>query len=269
MTTAKTTVFCCDRIVGPDGRWLWVDGNQKITALNGTFKEPKPNAFSLAHIEDCPGATEICKKSCYVHGLKKHAPDTYELYSHNSKTIREILDTDSGNLLNWSRRFAAWIKEHAKGGFRWHVSGDIFSRDYAKFIRGVAMRSVTVEQWIYTRSFEHVGPLMFVPNLQVMLSCDAENYDKAYKEWIRAERIKPGTFRLAYLSTDIGDAPSNLPVGSILFPDYPFRGQDLDSPLESAWWCALSNSQRKMVCPVDFFGKSEETRCGICRKCFK
>jgi hypothetical protein len=274
-STAATTAFCADRIVGPDARWLWIDGNQKITAGNGTYEDPAPNALSLVHVQDCPGATKSCKAACYVHGLKKHAPDTFALYQHNSKTIREILASSPRNIMNWKRRLGSWISQNAKGGFRWHVSGDVYSYEYAEFIRDTCRFSALVDHWIYTRSFgvdefgrSIVGALMFNGNLQVMLSCDKDNYKEAYKEWRQGERVKYGTFRLAYLTRD-GSVPEDLPLGSIIFPDYPLRNRNSDDPYESSWWCSLSPRQREMVCPVDFFGKSEEIRCGVCRRCFK
>ena len=36
---------------------LYIDGNSKITAGNGSYDDPKPNALSLPHISTCPGAT--------------------------------------------------------------------------------------------------------------------------------------------------------------------------------------------------------------------
>ena len=69
-TSAATTAFCAERVGGPGG-FLWIDGNGKITAGNGTLEEPKPNAFSLVQVEDCPGATSSCKTACYVHNLQE------------------------------------------------------------------------------------------------------------------------------------------------------------------------------------------------------
>ena len=114
-TSAPTTTYCRERLDGPDGRHLWIDGNGKVTAGNGTLDEPKPNAFSLLHIEDCPGSTPTCRASCYVHGLKANAADTYTLAGHNSATIRSIL-TDAAAA-------ADWVCEWAPGSKRTHAAG--------------------------------------------------------------------------------------------------------------------------------------------------
>ena len=40
-----------------NGLDFYFDGNSKISASNGTFDEPAPNAFSVVQISDCPGST--------------------------------------------------------------------------------------------------------------------------------------------------------------------------------------------------------------------
>ena len=39
--------YCIAEVDVGDGITLYVDGNSKITGSNGTFEDPKPNAFSL------------------------------------------------------------------------------------------------------------------------------------------------------------------------------------------------------------------------------
>lgn len=251
MTTASSTKFCASKIVGDDGRYLWIDGNQKITAGNGSFEEPKPNAFSLLQVDDCPWRTPICEAACYVHQLQEHAPDVHAMYKHNSKVIREILELHQG-LYAWAGRFASWISSNAQGGFRWHVSGDVFSEDYAQFIFDVARRSPYVQHWIYTRSLDLIPFLIDLDNLTVNVSCDQDNY------WIASRIAKRNHLRLCYLTTD-GTIPDDLPEGSVIFPGYSVRSR--------AWFEWLEQHEKSMVCPVDMFGKSEAIRCGPCRKC--
>lgn len=287
-SSAATTAFCAAKLEGPGGH-LWLDGNAKITASNGTYADPKPNAFSLeaqsvanrehaAELENglgvdthCPGSTSVCRASCYVHGLEKHASDTYALYRHNSTMIREILAGPQAGY--WALLMAEWIKANAAGGFRWHVSGDVFSVEYAAWIARVCSYSVDVEHWIYIRSFDRYAPLLACENLAINLSCDRENYAAAKDAWVHvgelaataahADEYPHATVRLAYL-TDDGAVPSDLPPGSIVFPDYAFRARDGQ---ESPWFDALPAHQKKMVCPVDLRGKSEVRRCGPCHKC--
>jgi hypothetical protein len=286
MTTAATTAFCAHKLEGGDGRYLWIDGNGKVTAGNGTLANPSPNAFSLVQIADCPFATSICAKSCYVHNLEKHAPDTHALYQHNSSTIRNILNNvpiaidDSptqwltgDSPTQWARRLGTWIAKNCQGGFRWHVSGDVFSLRYAQWIAQVCQASPNVQHWIYTRSFSYVGPLMAAENLTINLSCDAENYQQAMTLYNNCRELQSEPFggtvsnvRLCYLQSDPGFAP-NLPPDSVIFPDYHLRGE---TDQGRAWFHKrLTPAQKKMVCPVDYHGKSERRRCGPCDKCIK
>lgn len=264
-TTAASTTFCTEAIVGPGDYVLWIDGNQKITARNGTYEEPKPNAFSLRNVKDCPGSTPACRASCYVENIKTHAGDLYKLYEINALNIRDIL---ADPLLDdrWVYKLGSWIDNNCKD-FRWHVSGDVFSADYAEWLASVCLTSSNTRHWIYTRSFNAAilhelwyasvtsgGPLT------INLSCDQDNYAEA-----QAAADQWG-FRLAYMTVD-GSVPDSLPEGSVIFPDYSLRPRASEDPLQSPWWQSLTAAQRRMVCPVDTFGKSETHRCGPCKKC--
>lgn len=260
-TSAATTAFCAAKIEGPGG-FLWIDGNGKITAGNGTLDAPKPNAFSLVQIEDCPFATATCKESCYVHSLEKHAPDTHALYRHNSKEIRRILA--SPDRMAWASIVALWIAVNCKGGFRWHVSGDVFSLEYASWISAVCQASPLVRHWIYTRSFEYL--LAFFTNsttrggnLAINLSCDRDNYALA------ASYAHSLGLRLCYLTRD-GRVPPNLRDGDVIFPDYNLRG---GTPKGQNWFGALPTQYKSYTCPVDYAGKAENRRCGPCSRCLK
>ncbi len=213
-TSAGATTFCAARVDGPGDLFLWVDGNGKITRGQGDLEHPVPNAFSLPSqgVEEkagrggnhCPGATEACKASCYVDGLAKHAADTYAMYLHNATTIRAIL-ADEALADAWVLTFAGWIREHCES-FRWHVSGDVFSGEYASWIRDVCAESPEVEHWIYTRSFDHTDSLASVAtfegvNLALNLSVDADNYADGVSErsWLWNGDGAP---RLCYLTRD-------------------------------------------------------------------
>ena len=258
-TSAAETQFCLAKIEYND-QYLWIDGNQKITAGNGDYENPMPNAFSIVQVEDCPFSTPTCRSTCYVHNLEKFANPTHQKYRHNSETIRKILEC-SAIAECWAIEMGRWIEANAKGGFRWHVSGDIFSCEYAKFIAKVCLSSPNIIHWIYTRSFPHVEPLLDAPNLTINLSTDQDNYEVA------KQTAKEYGLRLCYLTTD-GSLPNDLPKGSVIFPDYSLRAKD--TPLKDhVWWNGLSSEYRKMVCPVDMFGKSANIRCGVCVKCIR
>jgi hypothetical protein len=251
------TQFIHTKVEVLPGLSLTIDGNSKITAGNGTFLEPKPNALSLPHISTCPGSTEVCRSTCYVHGLQKHAPEVYEAYRHNERVMHRILMTPQASRVA-SATLGAWIAENCQGGFRWHVSGDVMNDRHAQWIVDVS-RASGVRCWIYTRSIDLVPLLFSTWNLIVNISCDSENWEPA-----RAMAGRLGV-RLCYLTVD-GTFPE-LPPGSVIFPDYALRGRDLDDPTSLPWWQGLSQDARKMVCPADFYGQSRTARCGVCTKC--
>lgn len=286
-STAKTTAFCHSRLDGPGGYHLFFDGNGKITASNGTLEEPRPNAFSLRNVEDCPQSTPTCRKACYVENLKAAQPDLYALYEHNAATIRTIL-ADQELADAWSLTVAGWIIVHAPGGFRWHVSGDIFSLAYARWIADVCQNSPSVAHWVYTRSFAYLGPLWQVAttgpkqgNLAVNLSCDRDNWSEAVyaatKHFATPDGGHDGPYalRLCYLTTD-GTLPphadsaepdAELGPDDVVFADYQLRPRQFATLAESPWWQTITPEQRGTVCPVDSFGKSESRRCGPCKRC--
>lgn len=294
-SSAQTTDFVSHRLDGPGGKHLFVDGNQKVSGW-----VPKPNAFSLLagngadeltpghERHHCPGSTPTCRASCYVHGLAKHAGSTYDLYRHNSVAIREILE-DALLRVNWSRRLGEWIAENcADVGFRWHVSGDIFSLAYARWVADVCRAAPAVNFWIYTRSFEYLDPLVDVAtftggNLALNLSCDRDNYQAAKdacNRWGFWEGDDGNGFatgfaapRLCYLTTD-GEVPEDLdPHRDVVFPDYLLRAPKGSGPVEqretNPWYQSLPSEQRRMICAVDYYGKNEAIRCGVCTRCLK
>jgi hypothetical protein len=248
------------------GLVFYVDGNSKITASNGTYADPVPNAFSLPHQSTCPGATPSCLASCYVHGLEKHAPATYARYRQNEQALHRVLMTAQGADYAASA-LGDWIAEHAPGGFRWHVSGDIMHSRHAAWIARACVWSHRVTHWIYTKSFACVPPLLAAPNLTINLSADRDNYGDAAALASDCYEDTGRTLRICYMSQAPEDVPADLPPGSVIFPDYPARGRELDDPTSHAWWQARTHAERAMTCGADFFGQSEAHRCGPCRKC--
>lgn len=245
-----------------------IDGNSKITAANGTFDAPRPNAFSLLAASatpdnvHCPGSTPTCRASCYVRGLAKHAPDVYAAYRENAAALDVVL-REPGLAWESAAALGAWITAHAPGGFRWHVSGDVWSAEHAHWIVNVCFASRTVGHWIYTRTLEAVPELMRAPNLTVNVSADRDNYVAA-----RAVAERHGA-KLTYLARDADDWPADLPWDAVVFPDYPLRGRAFVEPTEHPWWRSLPVAKRRQVCPADQFGQSEAHRCGPCSKCME
>lgn len=268
VSTATQTKFCAATIQTPVGP-LHFDGNAKITAGNGSFEDPKPNAFSLpsrgveAATGDpgphCPEATPTCLASCYVAGLAAAQSELYQLYRENYTTVEAAI---AGPQLGYvALTMASWINQNAPGGFRWHVSGDLYSCEYALLVSQVVKLSPTVNHWIYTRSFWLTAAFVGLRNMSVNYSVDRDNYEHALK-YYEAHRNANSPVRLCYLATGDGKVPE-LPKGSVIFPDYNLRGSTSD------WFAELPPQQKQMVCPVDLHGKSERRRCGPCDRCLK
>lgn len=255
------TKFCSALVEVGAGRHLFMDGNSKITASNGTFDEPKPNAFSLIQVQDCPGSTPTCRAECYVHRLEEHEPAIHALYEHNSRTLREIIDAGVAAQASCAAALALWIKGNISGNeFRWHVSGDLINMAHAFVVTSVVRATPETTHWIYTRSFSLVPALYGLTNMIVNISADRDNYAEA------AKLHKRYGFRICYMTVD-GTVPDNLPGESVIFPSHGLRGRDMPEPKEAPFWQSLGQRERKMVCPPDFFGQSEKLRCGPCRRC--
>jgi hypothetical protein len=255
------TAYVCAEVDLGNGLILYVDGNSKITAGNGTYDNPAPNAFSLPHIATCPGATDVCLKSCYIFGLQKNAAEVYSKYCHNERMINRILMSK-----NTSSRaaylFGQWISNNCPDGFRWHVSGDVMNDRYAFWITDVCRESPNIRHWIYTRSLPLLSILDHVQNLTLNVSADEINYNDVKA----AIKETESTARICYLTQD-GSLPDDLPDDSVIFPDYNLRGRDMDKPTDHDWWKGLSQRHKRMVCVADFYGQSESYRCGPCTKC--
>jgi hypothetical protein len=255
------TQFISAEVALGKGLSFWIDGNSKVTWANGTYEKPKPNAFSLPHIATCPGSTPRCRESCYVHGLKKNAPEVYRLYELNELTLHTLFMGGGARMQDAAATLAAWIEQNASGGFRWHNSGDVFSYRHANWIKSVCEFAPDVNFWIYTRTLNVVPVLVEAKNLAVNVSVDKHN-------WVEGSKAAfDSGARLCYLVSEIDEVLPALPEGSVIFPDYPLRGRSLPIATDAPWWKSISIEQKRMTCPVDFFGQSEENRCGRCVKC--
>lgn len=262
-TSVRETKFC-EAVIHTSSGPLYLDGNGKITADNGTLAEPKPNAFSLpaasvSGLYNCPHSTETCRSSCYVRSLAAAQPELYAKYESNAWTLNAILASENDSWFDSVVELADWISNNARGGFRWHVSGDVWQGRHARWIVDVCLESPSVQHWIYTRTLHAVEILRRAANLSVNISADRDNVRDALEVAARTGA------RICYMVTE-GDPVPSLPYGSVIFPDYPLRG---GTDLGDRWWSLLTTRAKQMVCPVDRLGKSEARRCGPCDRCLR
>ncbi len=261
------THFVTHELPLPDGLSLWLDGNSKITANDGSYDDPAANSLSLPSISSCPGATPSCLTSCYVQGLERENPELALKYRHNARVLQRLFFAPA-SALRAAQALGHYIAD-ALTAFRWHVSGDVMHDRHAAWIVAVCNAAPRTTFWIYTRTFQVVRTLALAPNLTINLSVDRDNARDV------EEALGPEDFRLrhpmrvCYMATSAEDTPCDLPRGSVIFPDYVLRGRDLDDPTTSPWWQGLTLEQRRQVCPPDFFGQSQHHRCGPCNRCIR
>ena len=259
-----TTNFCNTQVVLSGEYVLTVDGNSKVDPTLEGYDNPKPMVFSLPAPSCCPGSTSVCRESCYVRADRFGAFEggLMGMYRDNERTIHKILAV--GNYRT-AIEFGQWIEENAAFGFRWHTSGDIFSKDYLHWLRLVCDNSLNVQHWLYTRSLWAVEELACIDNLHVNLSCDAENWEDVHLMVIGGKwKTFGGRVRLCYMVRKGSPLP-DLPKGSVIFPEYSLRKAALSG---HGWFESLSKEQRRMVCAADYYGQSENHRCATCRRCF-
>lgn len=285
MTTAALTGFATETLTGPRGLKLHLDGNGKITASQGSLTDPVANAFSLPQVVTCPYRTPTCEAACYVHNLETHQGWLHDLYKENLASLRTVLGwmyNDKGAYEQVVSLLANAAAKHRE--FRWHVSGDLMDRDHARFVAAIVKRTHTIgnrndfvtKHWIYTRSFPLVesflDDLSFArDDISVNLSADKDNY------WLARRTADQTGLRVCYLTTDALDANlEDLRDDDVIFPDYPLRGVDENGKQQphswregSMLWQFLDGDHRRMVCPVDAYGKSDNNRCGPCDKCIR
>jgi hypothetical protein len=228
--------FCAVELRGPGGS-LWIDSHGEAT--------PESGSFSLVQIKDCPGSTVSCRAACLAHELERHRPETHELYRRNSETVRKVLK-DPSAADEWAAILGRWIAENCPAGFRWHVSGDIFSIDYAEWIASVCRRSPQVRHRILTRSLQFLGPLLPVRagrggNLELNLSADEDNWQRVGR---KADLLE---LQVAYMTAD-GRIPISLLPGDMIFPP---------RAASSEWFDELSPEYKQMVRPVDHIQQGE------------
>ena len=134
---------------------------------------------------------------------------------------------------------------------------------YAEWVADVCRHSPSVRHWIYTRSLDFLPTLAAVSvavggNLSLNVSVDRDNMGAGM-----TAAAEHGA-RVCFMATPGDILPDGLDRGDVIFPDYALRG---GTEAGAAWFAALEPASRKMVCSVDYHGKSEVRRCGPCSMC--
>ena len=237
------TKFVDTKVRLSSGFELIVDGNSKISGW-----DPRPNAFSLPAPATCPGSTVACRSTCYASSDGSKLPEQLrDRYDANLETLKAIfLEPNAG--YDQAVQFGRWIAEHCQDtGFRWHVSGDVFSDQHAWWIVVAVLVSPEVQHWIYTRTLRVVPILSQAsPGLALSVSADRDNFRQA------AAVAREYHARLTYLWS--GEEIPELPSKTVIFPDYSARAQQ-------------PPPRDPRLCKADLYGHAETRRCGVCTRC--
>lgn len=147
------------------------------------------NAFGLPAHVSCPGATDVCRDTCYAFKLEKAYTGVRGVLQHNWDALQELGDdwVEMGKLLHQMvceydvqhEKVQAKYDEPIPKSFRIHWDGDFYSEPYARAWAAVVKLHSDTQFWVYTRSFTpdcNVVPwLTGIKNLSLYLSVDEDN----------------------------------------------------------------------------------------------
>lgn len=188
-------------------------------------------AWSIPNVVTCPGRTKLCEKLCYVSRyINMYHLDYYPNY----------YATLMPGFVERMAAEAQWFRI-----VRLHVSGDIYSADYARKLRDIAKLCPQTVFYTYTRSWRRpeirkaLAELAALPNFVLIYSADKESGI-------------PNTKRVAYMSLDDADVPGK-PVMIVL----RVKRKTVKGKLGSS-----------VVCPAENGIKNAVT-CQRCQLCFR
>jgi len=164
----------------------------------------------------CPGATTgeggcCCIKDgrktpeCYVFGTIGAYPGVYPVLRDNTKLLRNAGDAVQKDIMNeFSRFYEKEMTRKMQGktyslNYRLHWSGDIFNEEYARALRNAINAFPLINFWCYTRNMSAVPILNNIPNLNLYISLDPQNFDEGMSVYTENKELAPN-LRLCYMS---------------------------------------------------------------------
>ncbi len=192
-----------------------------------------PN-YSLPPVTTCPGATELCKATCYVGGKKgyyKQYPSVRKAYTQNLADVSAPVFTigpDNDIERAWVVDVMRYLSKHKPSMFRIQVSGDFHKADYIRdWSRIVAMFPATkflafTRSWRVTRLRKALEVLRSLPNMQLIASNDAEAFDSP-KAWRKAWMGSPADGHSALLCPGYGPKELTCDTCGLCFRPVPIN----------------------------------------------
>lgn len=217
----------------PVVRGLLTQGNQKVGE--------SIHIWSLPAVETCPGSTEVCRSVCY---------STKGRYLFDAVRNRMAWNLEQACSADFVERMAGEVRKKGCLVVRVHSSGDFFSAEYAQKWLEIMRRCPRARFYWYSRSWRVPEIAAILEQMAALKCCRA--WYSVDSETGLPERIPPGV-RLAYLQVEQGERPE--------LADMTFRIRRLRKE---------SREGLPMVCPAETpEGKSTDTNCGNCRRCFQ
>jgi len=110
----------------------------------GNIKVGEVMNFSLPSIMTCPGASDWCKRYCYAKRMERLKPNCRQSYRNNLHLVQNP---------DQFTKIMIGVLPRILPCFRIHVSGDIFSKDYAETWKKICQAFPQTNFWSYTRSW--------------------------------------------------------------------------------------------------------------------
>ena len=121
----------------------------------------------------CGGCCSECKNNCYaVKTALYHHNSCIPAWGDNTLLARH-------NLEQFKRELLTYLDKNIVGAFRWHVSGEIPSRDYLEMMLDVSRETPTTQFYVYTKRYEWIEEVAdrIPDNLHVTVSVWHSNYN--------------------------------------------------------------------------------------------
>jgi hypothetical protein len=214
-------------------RGLLVQGNKKLGE--------SIHVWSLPAVETCPGSSVICRSACYATKSRFLLDAVRDRLSWNLEQARRD---------DFVSRMVKEIRVKGCLVVRVHSAGDFFDEVYAAKWLEIMRQSPKPRFYWYSRSWRCAEIAAVLEQMAALKCCRA--WYSVDAETSIPERIPPGV-KLAFLQVEADQQPE--------LADLTFRIRRLRKE---------SRVGLPMVCPNETpQGRSNDTNCGNCRRCFQ
>lgn len=145
-----------------------------------------PN-ISLPPVVTCSGCAEICGKACYARKF-------YRMHPHVKKAWDANLEHLQRDMAGFFDMLYERMNKITYRVFRWHVGGDLISREHFAYIMNFAERLPDIKFLLFTKQFEIVNSVVIGNKVP-------DNLEVVFSMWPGLEVNNPFGFRCAWLKS--------------------------------------------------------------------